>query len=219
MSKHAFRLPINWPIVVLIIILYVAGFILYPYLPDNVPSHWNIYGQVDGYTSKTFHIIFFPSLILGLYLLMSFAPLIDPKPESYSKFKGVFGNFRLILVLVFTGMYVATTLTGLGIPVSVSKVVRFAIGIMLLFVGNYFGKIRHNYTFGIKTPWTLASEEVWNKTHRISGPLWVITGLVWILSIFIAEKPAFILDMAVLAIVSGFGILYSFILFNRLKNS
>ncbi|MGI6486139.1 MAG: SdpI family protein [Tepidanaerobacteraceae bacterium] len=218
MTKKASIFPIRWPVVVLIIGLYVVGFILYPYLPDNVPSHWNIHGQIDGYSSKTFHILFFPTLILGLYLLMSYAPFIDPKPESYSKFKGIFENFRLILVLILAGMYIATTLAGLGIPVSVGKIVRFAIGILLIFIGNYFGKIRHNYTFGIKTPWTLANEEVWNKTHRASGPLWVLSGLVWVLTVFMADKPAFIINMSVLVAVSVFGVLYSFVLFKRLQN-
>ena len=115
-------------------------------------------------------------------------------------------------------LYMATTLYALGYPLSMGKIVRFAIGLLLVFIGNYFGKIRHNYTFGIKTPWTLASEEVWNKTHRISGPLWVVAGLIWMLSIFITEKLAFAIAMGSIIVVSIYGFAYSYILFQKLKN-
>lgn len=217
-NRERFRLPVDWWMAALILALYVLGFILYPKLPDMMPSHWNLEGEVDGYTAKTGHIIFFPTLILGLYLLMSFAPKIDPKAENYKKFQGVFRGFRILIVLVLTGIYVATLLYALGIPVSIGKVSIFTIGMMLIFVGNYFGKVRHNYTFGIKTPWTLANEEVWNRTHRVSGPLWVIAGLIWIFSIFLPEKPAFVIDMIALGIAGVYGFIYSYWLFNKLKD-
>ncbi|WP_422446670.1 SdpI family protein [Thermoanaerobacterium sp. DL9XJH110] len=214
-DRSKFYLPVNWPMVFLILSLYIMGFLLYPYLPEMMPSHWNVAGQVDGYTPKNVYLIFLPSLILGIYLLISFAPALDPRPESYRKFRGVVEGFRIIIVLVFASIYVATILFALGIPVSVGKVVRFMLGLMLVFIGNYFGKVRHNYTFGIKTPWTLASEEVWNKTHRVSGPLWVVAGFVWMISIFMADRPAFIIDMAVLAAAAIFGFIYSCLLFNK----
>ena len=218
MEDRKQRLRVNWLVLVLILSLYIFGAILYPQLPDMVPSHWNINGEVDGYTSKTAHVIGFPTLILGMYLLMTFAPFLDPKPESYKKFAGVFGGFRLILVVVLSVLYLATNLVALGFAISVGKITRAVIGAMLVYIGNYFGKVRHNYTFGIKTPWTIASEEVWNKTHRVSGPLWAVTGIIWMLSIFLPERTAFIVDMALLFIVSGYGTVYSYILFRRLNN-
>jgi uncharacterized membrane protein len=214
-DRSKFYLPVNWLMVFLILSLYIMGFLLYPYLPEMMPSHWNVAGQVDGYTPKNVYLIFLPSVILGIYILISFAPALDPRPESYRKFRGVVEGFRIIMVLVFASIYVATILFALGIPVSVGKVVRFVLGLMLVFIGNYFGKVRHNYTFGIKTPWTLASEEVWNKTHRVSGPLWVVAGFVWMISIFMADRPAFIIDMAVLAAAAIFGFIYSCLLFNK----
>ncbi|MCR4431655.1 MAG: SdpI family protein [Tepidanaerobacteraceae bacterium] len=217
-EKFKFRLPIDWWIIVLILALYALGFALYPALPDMMPSHWNLEGEVDGYMAKTGHIVFFPTLILGLYLLMSFAAKIDPESENYKKFRGVFRGFRIMLVMVLSGIYVATLLYAKGIPLSIGKVSIFSIGVLLIFIGNYFGKVRHNYTFGIKTPWTLASEEVWNRTHRVSGPLWVIAGLIWVFSIFLSEKTAFVIDMTALGFVGVYGFIYSCWLFNKLKN-
>jgi len=212
------RLPINWFMIALILLLYALGFFLYPHLPERVPSHWNMAGEVDGYSSKTFHVLFFPSLILFLYIVMSFAPVLDPRPESYKKFQNVYEGFRWLMVGFLILLYVATTLFALGYPLSIGKIVRFALGLLLVFIGNYFGKIKHNYTFGIKTPWTLASEEVWNKTHRTSGPLWVVAGFIWMLSVFIAEKLAFPIAMGSLIIVSIYGCVYSYILFQKLKS-
>lgn len=218
MSKQTkTRLPINWLIIALILSLYILGYFIYPYLPERVPSHWNLSGQVDGYSSKIQHVIFFPSMILGLYVLMAFAPIIDPRQDNYEKFRGVYEGFRWVMVRFLAILYIVTTLFALGFPLSIGKIVRFSIGVLLIFIGNYFGKIRHNYTFGIKTPWTLANEEVWNKTHRVSGPLWVITGLIWMLSIFMGEKLSFVISMGILFFASCYGYIYSYILFKKLK--
>ena len=97
-EKTKFRLPINWLVIALILSLYILGYFFYPYLPERVPSHWNISGQVDGYSSRTFHVLFFPSMILALYVLMSFAPILDPRPENYKKFQGVYEGFRWVMV-------------------------------------------------------------------------------------------------------------------------
>jgi len=211
------RLPINWMILVLIVFYFILGFVLYPYLPENIPSHWNIAGEVDRYASKLFHVTFIPSLTLGIYLFMSLAPLMDPKPENYKKFIGVFEKFRVFIVLFLGILHTSTLLFAMGYPVSVTKVLRVVLGAMLIFMGNYFGKVRHNFTFGIKNPWTLASEEVWNKTHRASGPLWIMAGIVWILSIFLADRIAFWVSMGALIVVSSYGMVYSYIVFRRIK--
>ncbi|MFO7152743.1 MAG: SdpI family protein [Bacillota bacterium] len=217
-EKKRSALPVNWLLLGLIASLYIVGIAVYPRLPDMVPSHWNISGQVDGYMSKTAHIVFLPTMVLGIYLLLSIAPVIDPKPESYEKFRSVYEVFRVILVLIFSTLYIATTLYAIGVPISIGKLMMLIMGLMFVFLGNYMGKIRHNYTFGIKTPWTLANEEVWNKTHRISGPLWVAAGFVWILSLFLKEEIGFFLGMGSIFAVTIFGFVYSYLLFRRIKN-
>lgn len=148
---------------------------------------------------------------------MSFAPAIDPKPDNYKKFRGVFEAFRLAMVGFLLILYIVTTLFALGYPLSIGKIIRFAIGILLIFIGKNLGKVKHNYTFGIKTPWTLASEKVWDKTHKVSGPLWIVVGLVWALTIFLEERLSFGISMGALFLVTFFGFIYSYILFQKLK--
>ena len=121
-KKTKFRLPINWFIIALILSLYIFGYFLYPYLPERVPSQWNISGQVDGYNSRTFHITFFPSMILGLYVLMSFAPVIDPRSENYKKFQGVYEAFRLVIVGFLLILLLLQPFC-IGVSLSISKIV------------------------------------------------------------------------------------------------
>jgi len=208
---------INWYIIALILCLNVFSAVIYPSLPEMVPSHWNISGEVDGYIPKIAHVIGLPTLTLVVYLLMALAPFADPKPESYRKFSGVFEGFRIIMVFVLASLYVATSIVALGYNLPVGKIAMVIIGVMLVYTGNYFGKIRHNFTFGIKTPWTLANEEVWNKTHRVSGPLWVTAGIIWMISVVLPERAAFIIDLSVLLAVSLYGVVYSYILFKKLN--
>ncbi|MGB9840888.1 SdpI family protein [Thermovenabulum sp.] len=216
MEKRGLKFNTDTLLLILILSLYVIGFLLYPYLPERVPSHWNIRGEVDGYTGKLSHILFMPTFTLGIYLLLMVVPRIDPKSENYKKFAGVYQGFKVVFVLFMFGLYLVTLLAGLGYSLPVGKIVRVAIGIMFIFIGNYFGKIRHNYTYGIKTPWTLASEEVWNKTHRVSGPLWVIAGFVWVLSVLMNETLAFITGMISIFSVTIFGFVYSYIIYKKL---
>jgi len=164
-------------------------------------------------------VLFFPSLILGLYLLMGLAPVIEPKKGSYEKFRNTFEFFRALITIFFSFLYLITTLYALGTKLSVGKMILFAMGLLWLFLGNSMGKIRHNFTFGIKTPWTLANEEVWNKTHRASGPLWVGMGIVWMSSTLLPERGGFILAMSTLVGIVIFGFGYSYFLFGRIKKN
>ncbi|KYO64322.1 SdpI family protein [Thermovenabulum gondwanense] len=216
MEKKGLKFNTDTLLLILILSLYVIGFLLYPYLPEKVPSHWNIRGEVDGYTGKFNHILFMPTFTLGLFLLLKVVPKIDPRAENYKKFTGVYEGFKVVFVLFMWGIYIITLLAGLGYSLPVGKLVSIGVGVLFIFIGNYFGKIKHNYTFGIKTPWTLASEEVWNKTHRVSGPLWVIAGFLWIVSIFVSETIGFIVGMVSIFSVAIFGFVYSYIIYKKL---
>jgi len=215
MVKRGLAVNRDTLLIVFIISLYIIGFLLYPYLPEKVPSHWNIKGEVDGFTNKFSHVVFMPTFTLGLFLLLTIVPRIDPKSENYKKFSGVYEGFKVVFVFFMGALYIITLFAGLGYAVPVGKIVRIAIGILLVYIGNYFGKVRHNYTFGIKTPWTLASEEVWNKTHRVSGPLWVISGLIWILSVFVSETAAFIVGLVIIFTITLFGFIYSYVIYRK----
>lgn len=212
-NKSLFR--INWLAVGFILFLYVLGAILFSRLPELIPSHWNIRGEVDGYMPKTTYILFFPTLILGLYLLMTYLPNMDPRKDNYERFRGVFAGFRMVLICFLSVIYVVPLLVAMGVPISVDIIVRVGIGVLFAVIGNWFGKVRYNYTFGIKTPWTLANEEVWNKTHRVSGPIWVAAGILMVLLAFVPGTWSAGLSFAMLMAAALFSVGYSYYLFAK----
>lgn len=173
----------NYLLVVLICLAFLGGLMLYPALPDQIPTHWNIKGEIDDYGSKNFTALGFPLIILGLYLLLTYLPLIDPRKENYVKFATTYNLIKWIIVLFMLVLYGLMLAVAMGYPVKVDLVVRAGVSLLLIFLGNYLGKVRPNYFVGIRTPWTLADEEVWLKTHRFGAKVFVLTGVLGILTI------------------------------------
>jgi len=172
----------DWPLLLLILFSIVLGIYVYPMLPDQVPTHWNFNGEIDGYSSKTFGAIGLPLIILGTYILFLVLPIIDPKKENYQKFTRTYLILKYVLVIFFFLLYIATIGVSLGYPVNINRIVPMGIAILFLLLGNYLSTVRHNYFMGIRTPWTLANEQVWTKTHRIGGKLWVFSGMIGLIA-------------------------------------
>lgn len=172
----------DWPAVVLVIMALAAGVVFYQDLPDKVPAHWNLQGEVDRYASKFWGAFGIPLLAASVYIMMLVAPYFDPKRDNYSRFGDSYRILKIALVAVLTLLYAVVLLSAMGFGVPVDRVVIIALGLMFMVIGNMMGRFRHNYFVGIKTPWTLASEQVWRKTHRLAARIWVPAGLVCILA-------------------------------------
>lgn len=171
----------------LIIISIIGTIFVYGYLPDTIPLHWNIQGEVDRVGGK--NNVFITALLpLVLYMLMMLFPKIDPKKKSYEKHKKAYSiTVGLILVFLIVIHWV-TILVSLGLKLDVSTVVSIGIGVMFIVIGNFMSQIRQNYFFGIRTPWTLANENVWKKTHRVGGYGFIAIGAAFILSAFLKSS-------------------------------
>lgn len=168
----------------LIIISIIGTIFVYGYLPDTIPLHWNIQGEVDRVGGKS-NVFITALLPLVLYMLMMLFPKIDPKKKSYEKHKKAYSiTVGLILVFLIVIHWV-TILVSLGLKLDVSTVVSIGIGVMFIVIGNFMSQIRQNYFFGIRTPWTLANENVWKKTHRVGGYGFIAIGAAFILSAFL----------------------------------
>ena len=163
--------------------MFLTGVILYSYLPDTIPTHWNANNQIDGWTPKIYGAWLIPVMALVFTLLFPLFRKIDPESKNYEKFAKAWEIFQLTIIGFLAYLYAITTYVSFNIDKSylVGRLVTLGIGGMFVILGNYMGKIRHNYFVGIRTPWTLASPEVWQKTHRIAGWIFVIAGLLIIL--------------------------------------
>jgi uncharacterized membrane protein len=189
-------------IVLSILALFILGIVFYSQLPARVPSHWNVYGEVDGWTNPCFAAFFFPAIILGAYLVLSFIVFLDPFKKNIEKFYDILWQFKLALVLFMGGLYgitIAAALSENKIPVD--KIVILGVGALLIFLGSLMPKIKRNFFIGIRLPWTIYSDQVWKKTHKAGKPVFMAMGLTILLTVFIPGEIAFIIIL--IAIFGG----------------
>ncbi len=162
---------------------FIGQLVLYPQLPEKVPIHWNANNEIDGWAGKgsVFLMALLPLLILALFIVV---PKIDPKKESYKKHAGIYQTFSILMTVFTVAVSWLTPLTALGMEISVGLLINLGLGLIFMLLGNQMPRIRPNYMFGVRTPWTLASEVVWKKTHRFCGFVFVITGVMMMISGF-----------------------------------
>ena len=194
----------------------VMTILLYNKLPDQMATHFGTSGEADGYQGKFAFLLTGSLMLIGIPLLLKVIRYMDPKRTNYDKFELTYDRFRLIFTAFLSVMMGVTILYNLGFAVNIQMIVLIGMGILFIFLGNYMSRIRLNYTMGIRTPWTLASEEVWRRTHRLAGPLWFIAGIIVIILAFLPGNLAFILLMIIIAIVVLIPILYSYLLYKKL---
>lgn len=196
----------------------ITSALSYSYLPDRVISHWNFYGEADGWSSRGFHALFFPALLAAMYVLFLILPSIDPKKDRYQDFAGVYNIFRSAIMLVLFAVYLMATLVNLGYDINISQVVPTIIGLMMIVLGNYMSKIKNNWFVGIRTPWTISSDNVWQKTHRLGGLMFTFFGFSLILMPYLpysAGMTFFIIGVIAVTVVP---ILASYIFYRNEKN-
>lgn len=207
----------NNKLLLLIILISIIGTIfVYNYLPDKIPQHWNIKGEVDRWGDR--NSVFITALIpIALYLLLILVPKIDPKRNSYSKHKKAYSIFRVLIILFLIGIHWATILYSLGYKVNIKIITLTSIGILFIVLGNYMSQIRHNYMFGIRTPWTLANEEVWRKTHRLGGFIFICLGILSITVSLLDTIYGFTIFFASVILSVIWLFIYSYLQYKKIK--
>jgi len=204
-------------IIILILISIIATAFIYSSLPEKIPSHWNIRGEIDSYNNKSF--VWFTSLLpLGIYLLMIYIPEIDPRRESYKKHKKAYKVLMNILVPFLIVIHWITIFAALGHQISVARIIPIGVGILFMVIGNYMGQIRPNYTFGIKIPWTLADETVWKKTHRVGSFAFILSGLIFIIAGIINKPYSFVLAISSIFITLIYTFVYSYLEYKKIHS-
>ncbi len=195
--------------IILIILAFVVGMYLYPQLPERVPSHWNTNGAIDAWSGKNFAVFFFPTITLGIYLLMTFIPLIDPLRKNYSKFSLPYFWFKTLFIIFFISIYFYTLWAAFGAELNINYFIFPVFSLFFIFLGIFLPKIKKNYFVGIKTPWTIHSEETWNKTHQFSGKVFIAAGIISLIGLFLPKYSFLIfiisaLSAALISVVSSY---------------
>ena len=208
MIKKNLKVLIITSIVILLPIL--AGLILWNQLPEQMPTHWNAAGEIDGWSSKPFAVFGLPAIMLAAQWLCVLGTAADPKKEAHPQkvLHLVLWICPVISVLMFTLTYIVA----LGGQVRMEVIMPIFVGLVLAIVGNYMPKCKQNYTIGIKIPWTLNNEENWNKTHRFAGWLWTVCGFIIMLTGFFG---GFWIFFGVVLLMVLAPVLYSYILHRK----
>ena len=196
-------------IIVLILISFGLGIYLYPQMPDEMASHWNIKGEADGYMSKFWGLFLMPIILLGLFLLFILIPKIDPLKANIAKFRKYFDGFIVFIIVFLFYIYLLSIAWNLGKRFDMSQMMVPALGILFYYCGILVENAKRNWFIGIRTPWTLSSEKVWEKTHKIGGKLFKVTGLIILLGIFFPNYAFYFILVPVL-LAAFYTITYSY---------
>jgi uncharacterized membrane protein len=188
----------------------LVGLLLWDKLPEQVPYHWGINGDVDGWANKTQAVFLMPCLMLVLHWVCVLASCADPKRGNYNNksFLLVLWICPAITLLICSLMYAKA----LGYDLDVNVIMPLLFGTMFLIIGNLLPKMRQSYTLGIKLPWTLHNEENWKKTHRFSGKVWFTGAIVILATAFLGS---FWILLGVLIVMVALPTIYSYCLYRK----
>jgi len=154
-----------------------ATAVAYPHLPGSVATHWNMRGEPDGYSPKWALFLIGPGLMAGTMLLMYCLPWLSPRRFEVDSFRSTYLQIMLMLVAMMGYFSAVIVWAGVGHRLDVGRAIIGGVCLLLALLGNLMGKVRRNFYIGVRTPWTLANERVWNATHRFAGKTLVAGGL------------------------------------------
>lgn len=200
----------TWYPAVLVVVSAIFSAVAYSRLPAVVPTHWNIHGEVDRTGSKLIVTLFFPLMVLALWGLLRGLPKIDPRRANYARMQGTYDlvvNLVLTTIVVVHGIVLAATM---GAPIATERLVPAVIGVMLIVLGNVLPRARPNWWFGVRTPWTMSNDRVWERTHRVAGYVVSVLGVL-ALGVAIAGIKVAAAALGIAAVVVSVGLIgYSY---------
>ena len=180
-------------------------------LPAEVTTHWGLDGEPDGWSSRTLAVALLPAIGIGLALMLSVLPRIDPRRESYELHGGTYWFVANASLVFLAAVHVAAIGANLGWPIRMDRLVGIGAGGLLIVIGNLMTRMRPNWFMGIRTPWTLSSETVWRKTHRVGGYAFVAAGAAMALAGVLRPAATGIVAIVAVAAAAIVPIAYSYL--------
>ena len=197
---------------VIILLPILPGMYFWDRLPEQVATHWGIYGEPNGWSSRGFAVFGMPLFLLAMQVLC----LVMDKYNVHAK-----QNRKIMLLILWIipviSLFCGFSIYGyaLGYDMQVQTIAPVLVGVLFMLVGNYLPKCRQNRTVGIKIPWTLGSEANWTATHRFAGKLWVAAGVVMLIGVFLPEKAMGWILLPVMLSVALIPMAYSYLYARR----
>ena len=202
-------------IIALIIASVLIGWHYYPQLPERIDSHWNSAGEADGTMSRFWGVALFPLIGVGIAVLFVVLPRIDPLRRNVERFRGYFDGFMVLMMLYLMYIYVLTLLWNTGSRFDMGQYMLPALGVLFFYIGVMLSKSKRNWFIGIRTPWTMSSDGVWDQTHARAGVLFKAMGVVAVLATFLPSSFALWATLGVIFAGISYIVLYSYLLYRR----
>lgn len=213
-SRYRYASPL---IIAIIAVQALVAIVSYPFLPPMIPSHWNIAGQINAYAPKLQVVALPPLLSIGIFVLLQILLAISPRLGNQNP-RANRNVINFILAGIFLFLLIiqlATIAAAFHVAVDIPLITCLAISVLFIFIGNYMGKLRRNFWAGIRTPWTMTNETVWERTHRFGGWLFVIGGLIDVVLSFIPSVRFYGVLGVVLLMALG-SVVYSYVVYQRI---
>jgi uncharacterized membrane protein len=195
----------------------IAGSVLfslavYSRLPDQVPVHWGFSGDADRYGTRIEGTFLMPAVMIALLAVMRWFPSRDPRAPNIAKFREAYDTVVAGTIALMAGIHVLALGNALGWQVDMARAVLIGIGVLFILLGNLLPVVRSNFIFGIRTPWTLSSETVWTRSHRVGGYAMVAAGLSTIVGALLARPWGLAVALTTLGISAVIPVVYSYLL-------
>jgi len=198
----------------IILLSFGIGFYFYPQMPDMVASHWNINGEVDDYMPKGWGTFLMPIVSIFMLLLFMVIPRIDPLKANIEKFRKYFDGFIILIVLFLFYIYILSISWSIGLRFDMGRLMTPAMGLLFYYCGILIENAKRNWFIGIRTPWTLSSDSVWEKTHKIGAKLFKASGVIALLGIAFPQHAFYFVIFPVL-FSAIYTMLYSYLEYQK----
>jgi uncharacterized membrane protein len=205
----------KWTPYIIVAIAVAASLFQFSQLPERMPTHWGVNGEINGWSSRLWGASVIPLVLLLLALMMRWLPTIDPRRANYPKFAGTFEAIFISIMLLLLLTHIALLAAAAGYPIRFERWVPVGIGLLFIVLGNLLPRARPNWFVGVRTPWTLSSDRVWEKTHRLAGYVLVIAGIIVAILGLTGYKFAPILMGPVIGVAALSLVIYSYVEWRR----
>ena len=175
----------------IIILTFAIGIYFYPLMPDKLASHWSAQGQVNSYMPKFWGLFLMPLISVVLLALFLLIPKIDPLKENIAKFRKYFDGFIILLFLFLFYIYLLSIFWNLNLKYNMIQALMPAFAVLFYYMGILISNAKRNWFIGIRTPWTLSSEAVWDKTHQLGGKMFKASAIIALLGMFFQQAAIF----------------------------
>ncbi len=197
-----------------VILSFLTAFFVWPNMPNLLASHWGINNEVNGYMTKFWGLFFMPILSVVMYILFLFLPKLDPYKKNFSEFQNHYDNFMIAIFGFLFYIYLLTIFWNLNYQFNLIQFLSPAFSLLFYFTGDLTSHAKMNWFVGIRTPWTMSSPIVWQKTHAIGGKLFKLVGLISLFGVIFPELAFYLLFIPIVFTVI-FVFIYSYILYSR----